>query len=1501
MRAKSPSVRVIGCVLAVAVLLSPTWVMASRAPLTMAQTQSEGSPFANADQQITSSSVSQASSPSLTEVTLQNATAAVGGSVHSCALTSEGGVKCWGHNNLGQLGDGTTTNRLAPVDVSGLSNGVAAISAGAEHSCALTASGGVKCWGGNYGGQLGDGTTTDRLIPVDVVGLTTGVIAIAAGQEHTCALTSTGGVKCWGYNFAGELGDGTTTNRLTPVDVSGLTSGAAAISTHRGNHTCAVTGAGAAKCWGWNNYGQLGDATTVNRNTPVDVVGLSSGVISIYNGYQHTFALVSNGTLKCWGDNGNGRLGDGTTTTRLTPVNVSGLTSGVIAAGAGAAHACAIVQGGGVECWGFNAYGQVGDGTTIERHTPTAVSGLSSGIAAIDGGDNHTCALISGGIKCWGENSYGQLGDGTTNSSPTPVDVVGLGGGPTYFISGRVTDGNSSPISDVVVSTAPGRSAVTSASGYYTLTGFVTGTYTLTPHKTGYAFSPGTRMVRVPSAIGQDFTGFLATWSSKAPMPAPRDSAAAVALDGKVYVIGGTDSTGALASMLMYDPVENSWTSKASMPDVKSGPGAAVENGRIYVVGPSDPDLYEYNPVGDTWAIKASLPITPSAKVALAALGGQVYVAFGIAGDEHYQLYRYNLSNDTWQQRASHPDSRTIASLGVANGLIYAVGGGIQGQVPMETNRVDRYDPLNNTWATDVTPHLATSRTHLGPILPTVGGRMYVFGGWDGYSTLNSVEVYDPSSNTWALEQPMLTARYKAAYAPIGYKVYVIGGNQGGVSDNWLATNEELALPQLPSVVTVLDTNGTVQAGLPVYAFSGSTYTGYNKTTDARGQVAFTLPQGEYRFRVDKNGTQFWSGESDHCAVPGCTSVVVTVTVPLAVTVLDTEGTAQVGMSVYAFDGVTYMGYHKTTDANGQAVFTLPQGNYRFRADKNSTQFWSGPDNHCPIPGCSSTAVTVSVPVAVTVQDSNGVPEAGLPVYAFDGNTYTNYGGTTNVGGQVTLTLPLGSYRFRSDKNGTQFWSGTSNHCTVPGCTAATIRTSLLTIVTVQDANSTPEAGLPVYTFDANTYIGSNGTTNASGQVTFTLPAGNYRFRADKNGTQFWSGSSNHCTVPGCTSATITTSLLTVVTVRDANGTPEGGLPVYAFDGSTYTNYNGTTNASGQYTFTLPTGNYRFRTDKNGTQFWSGASNHCAVPGCTSAAITVSVPVVVMVQDTNGAPGIGLPVYAFSGTTYMNYNGTTNATGQVTLTLPLGGYRFRADKNGTQFWSNAANHCPIPGCTSVVVTVSVPVVVAVRDTDSAPGIGLPVYAFSGTTYMNYNGTTNADGQVTLTLPLGSYRFRADKNGTQFWSGASNHCAVPGCVSTVVTVSVPVVIKVQDSTGAPQASVPVYAFDGGTYTNYNGTTNASGQVTLTLPLGNYRFRADESGTQYWSGPSNHCTVPSCTTVTVTVIAGGASNSGNTLAQTHLPVNDPFPLFLAPLVVSALSGRKGKQQRCYEMFE
>jgi alpha-tubulin suppressor-like RCC1 family protein len=363
------------------------------------------------------SPVAQAAPPTFTSLALGNA--------HTCALSAAGGVWCWGYNAYGQLGDGTTTNRSTPVPVSGLSSGVTAITAGESHTCALTGSG-VRCWGHNQYGQLGDGTTTNRFTPVAVSGPST-IVAIAAGLGHSCAATIASSTVCWGLNDYGQLGDGTTTNRSTPVAVRNLRVQAVALTAGMG-HTCLLSSAGAVRCWGDNQFGQLGDGTTTAPSIPTVVRGMSSGVRAVAAGAYHTCALLTSADgARCWGNNLLGQLGDGTTTHRPSPVRVSMLDGYIAAIAPGYLHTCALLGTiGYVMCWGHNFYGQLGNGFSGSGQTqPGAVSGQNYTSRAIGAGWTHSCSLPSaGGVKCWGYNLFGQLGNGNAYHDRTPVDVL---------------------------------------------------------------------------------------------------------------------------------------------------------------------------------------------------------------------------------------------------------------------------------------------------------------------------------------------------------------------------------------------------------------------------------------------------------------------------------------------------------------------------------------------------------------------------------------------------------------------------------------------------------------------------------------------------------------------------------------------------------------------------------------------------------------------------------------------------------------------------------------------------------------------------------------------------------------------------------------------------------------------------------------------------------------------------------------------------------------------
>lgn len=332
----------------------------------------------------------------------------------TCGLTADGAVMCWG-----RLADGS--NAAKPTAVIG--NGVVDLSSGgSQATCVVMASGGVKCWGLNSYGTVGNGTSARQNTPVDVVGLVEPVASVHVGDRHACAILSSGSVQCWGYNASYQLGDGTKTDSWTASSVVpiGQPVKELAAGTH---HTCAVTVSGGAKCWGANNFGNLGNRTTATSSVPVDVYGLTSGVAHIAVGYYYTCAVMTAGGAKCWGINSDGQLGNGNTTGSAAPVDVRNITS-FAKISIGYSQTCATTTTGAAYCWGDGENGKLGYGATGDKYVPTAVADLGSGVDHISGGYTHTCALRSDKrAMCWGYNGMGQVGDGTFVTKLKPVLV----------------------------------------------------------------------------------------------------------------------------------------------------------------------------------------------------------------------------------------------------------------------------------------------------------------------------------------------------------------------------------------------------------------------------------------------------------------------------------------------------------------------------------------------------------------------------------------------------------------------------------------------------------------------------------------------------------------------------------------------------------------------------------------------------------------------------------------------------------------------------------------------------------------------------------------------------------------------------------------------------------------------------------------------------------------------------------------------------------------------
>ncbi|MFZ9594742.1 MAG: RCC1 domain-containing protein [Bdellovibrionia bacterium] len=354
----------------------------------------------------------------------RNDRVAVGG-YHSCGITLSGALKCWGLNADGRVGNKTETgDQLSPVAIDRGST-YSQISAGESHTCGITGTGIVKCWGSDSTGQLGNGSTTgDQVAPVEIASDSdTTYSQIAAGGHHTCAITSAGVLQCWGSDGNGQLGNGPTSVNLSSpivVDEGTLYSRIAAGD----RHTCGITSTGILKCWGSDTNNQIGNGTgTVDQNDPVEIDrGTSYSQISA--GYHHTCGITTGGVLKCWGKNYSGQLGDGSTGgEEALPVEIDrGTTYSLIAAGTN--HTCGITSTGILKCWGHQNFGALGNGLTgglegspVEIDRGTQYSQLATG-------DRTTCAItVEGDFKCWGRNTNGQIGDGSTNDGSYPIPI----------------------------------------------------------------------------------------------------------------------------------------------------------------------------------------------------------------------------------------------------------------------------------------------------------------------------------------------------------------------------------------------------------------------------------------------------------------------------------------------------------------------------------------------------------------------------------------------------------------------------------------------------------------------------------------------------------------------------------------------------------------------------------------------------------------------------------------------------------------------------------------------------------------------------------------------------------------------------------------------------------------------------------------------------------------------------------------------------------------------
>jgi RHS repeat-associated protein len=814
------------------------------------------------------------------------------------------------------------------------------------------------------------------------------------------------------------------------------------------------------------------------------------------------------------------------------------------------------------------------------------------------------------------------------------------------------------------------------------------------------------------------------------------------------------------------------------------------------------------------WSDVVALPGSARAEIIIEEKAVTVQVIQAGAAKEGVKVYLFNESG---------------AYLGIFN--ITDENGNVDFVLPVGQGFKFRADVLGGKFMSDILTvtsggtgsfSLATGGGTLTAVLekqdgtPISGINMYLFSSAGSYLGLK--EKSDDFGKAY-FDVPDGTYKVRADY--MGYKFWT---DEISVSAD---TQSTLTIDHQDVIVTVnRDLDGNVQAAedIPVYLFTSSgSYLGIKAYTDAQGEVVFNLPAQDYKVRADYVSCKYWSqvfNQSDETVTIEEGSAAVTVT---------GMGLSIPGVKVYAFnDSGAYLGLNAITDAVGMVDFRLPAGDYNFRADYMGSQYFSGN---------SAIIAHVDNPVGIStgggnltlmVESQPSSPMEGISCYLFSAaGAYLGDKKVTRGSGEAEFNLADGLYKIRVDYLGYKYWTEVF---TIP--VASDIIFEIfhqdVTVTVSGDDNGDIQAkeGVKVYLFTAaGAYMGRNAVTDGEGQAIFSLPAQEYKFRADYLGSKYWTDEFDQID-----SAVIIAEGIASVEVSQGSS-PLEGVNVYVFsETGAYLGLKETTAADGIAEFRLPEDTYKFRADHMGSKYWITS----AVNGHVVNEIALNTgggTFDLIVQKDNGEALSGVPVYVFSTSgAYLGVSATTDDAGLVSFDLADGDYKFRADYMGYKFWTS---DCTVPNTLSYALQIShADVTVTVNQEyayDTTPLSDIPVYLFSASgAYMGIRQNTDNAGKVTFNLPEQEYKARADylsqKNWSEVFSANDEKINIEhGQVSVHV-----------HETGIDVLEAKVYTFtESGRYLGRVKQTDSSGMASFLLPEGAYKFRVDYSGSQSWS--------------------------------------------------------------------